>query len=188
MTLYSEYIDLEDEEIIGKYKLDHNPKWMSVLYRRYASLTYGLCLKYLKNKAQAEDASMDIFEKLPSRIVKHKIEKFKPWLYSVSRNHCLEQLRKEKRQFPKEKEAAFMYSEQLFHPDDINKEEELKALEKCIEELPDSQKKCIRLFYLESKTYQFVADALDISWNQVRSFIQNGRRNLKICLEKNGRK
>lgn len=187
MDIRTGHSDLSDEEVIESFKKKGDLKWMAVLYKRYAELTYGVCLKYFKNPTLARDASMNIFEKLPGKLIKHQVEKFKPWLYTVCRNHCLEQLRKENRNISKELNAGIMYSEQLFHPDDVDKEEKLNILEKCIGQLPLSQKKCITMFYLESRTYQFVSESMDLTWNQVRSFIQNGRRNLKNCMEKHGK-
>ena len=146
-------------------------------------LVFGLCLKYFNDTHQAEDAVMDIFDHLVTKLREHHVTHFKSWLYMVTKNHCLGKLRKNNSDKVKEKEAFRMYSEQIFHPDeveDIATKEKLKA---CMQKLKKEQSDCIRLFYLQEKSYQEVSDETGYDWNTVRSHIQNGRRNLKKCLE-----
>lgn len=176
---------LSDAELIAAYKESGDLQVLATLYSRYHSLVYGLCLRYFKNVEDSQDASVNIFESLISSVKRHNIETFKNWLYTLTKNHCLEKLRKESRSWRKEKEAESMYSSMVFHPDNImEKEAKLDKLEECIEALPLKQKECIRLFYLQKKSYQELSDELQLKWNTIRSFIQNGRRNLKNCMEK----
>jgi RNA polymerase sigma-70 factor (ECF subfamily) len=58
-------------------------------------------------------------------------------------------------------------------------------LEKCIETLGDEQKQCVKLFYLQEKCYKEITESTGFDMNKVKSYIQNGKRNLKICMEKN---
>ena len=68
------------------------------------------------------------------------------------------------------------------HPiDEIDKKED--KLEDCLKQLKDLQKKCIDLFYLKEKSYLQISSELHVTLNAVKSHIQNGKRNLKICLE-----
>jgi RNA polymerase sigma-70 factor (ECF subfamily) len=177
---------LTDEELLIKFKKDYDQQMLAQLYLRYTDLVYGVCMKYLKDAEAAKDAVMNIYQELLTKLQMHDVDQFKSWLYVVAKNHCLMQLRKEKKMVTVEFTPTVMQSEDFTHLDDVlEKENELKKLEFCIENLPVEQKQTIRLFYLESKCYNEIAEQTGYEWNKVRSLIQNGRRNLKICMEKN---
>ena len=160
---------------------------LAKLYLRYTYLVYGTCLKYLKDAETAKDAVMNIYQELLQKLTKHDVENFKSWLYVVTKNHCLMQLRKGKKMITIEFQPAIMQSEDFEHLDTVlNREQDFKKLEQCLERLPAEQKQAIQLFYLENKCYNEIAEQTGMEWNKVRSLIQNGRRNLKICMEKNG--
>ena len=130
---------------------------------------------------------MNIYEELLTKLQTNEVQNFKSWLYVVAKNHCLMQLRKEKKNITVEFTPSVMQSEDFTHLDSVlEKENELKKLEYCIEHLPIEQKQSIQLFYLENKCYNEIATQTGFDWNKVRSLIQNGRRNLKICMDKNG--
>jgi RNA polymerase sigma-70 factor (ECF subfamily) len=174
------------KELIEKYKATEDQNYVAELYRPYLPLVYGLCLKYLRNKTEAEDASMDIYINLLKKLKSHKIENFKSWLYVVTKNHCLDKLRSRTAKFSKESEAKVVYSERVYHPDNEENEEEVKKLQDCLENLPANQKKSIDMFYYQKRSYKEIASITGWTWSNIRSFIQNGRRNLKICMEQNG--
>ena len=178
---------LSDEALLDAFKESADQQMLAQLYLRYTDLVYGVCLKYLKDGEAAKDAVMNIYHELLIKLQSHEVENFKSWLYVVAKNHCLTQLRKEKKMVTVEFTPAVMQSEDFTHLDNVlEKENELKKLEFCIENLPGEQKQSIRLFYLENKCYNEIVDTTGFEWNKVRSLIQNGRRNLKICMEKNG--
>ena len=178
---------LTDEALLDAFKQNADQQMLAQLYLRYTDLVYGVCLKYLKNAETAKDAVMNIYQELLTKLQTHEVDNFKSWLYVVAKNHCLMQLRKEKKMITVEFTSAVMQSEDFTHLDSVlEKENELKKLEFCIENLPGEQKQSIRLFYLENKCYNEIVDTTGFDWNKVRSLIQNGRRNLKICMEKNG--
>ena len=170
-----------DEELIAEHKL--GKEGISELYNRYSKLVFGSCLKYFKNKPDADDAVSEIFVLIDKKLKTHEVSNFKSWLYTVTRNYCIEVLRKKNRHRDKISTAESMYSESIFHPDDIEDEDVLKKLEKCIEALPEKQRMTIDLFYYQKVTYKNIALKMGLSWDKVRSFMQNGRRNLKNCLE-----
>lgn len=179
----SAHDDISEEQLIKNYQATGNQKWLGQLFSNYLNLIFGLCLKYFKNKVEAEDAVMDIYELVGKKLKTHDIQDFRPWLYVVSRNYCLEQLRKNSRQSAKRKEADLMYSETIFHPDDIKKEKLLTKMEECLDKLNKEQNLCVRAFYLETLSYEQIVLKYELEWKKVRSFIQNGRRNLKNCME-----
>jgi len=172
--MLADYRDTGNLEVLGK------------LYERYMPLVYGLCLKYLKDDDLCKDAVMQIFEELVKKLRVHEVTNFKSWLYTVARNYCLMALRvSEKHKFVP-MEDHIMESGAFEHLDIDNlHESKLTVMENCIQKLPDEQKETIRLFYLEQKCYKEVADATGFDMNKVKSYIQNGKRNLKICIEKN---
>ena len=188
-----------DEELLAAYKASGELEVLAILYKRYMGLVLAICLKYFKTQPVSEDAVMDIFEQLIEKVKRHDIEHFKPWLGAVARNHCLMQLRK-KNPIDSENlrlEEDFMHSADIWHPNSgglpaspyaTTQEEEkefvLTSMESCLDTLVTQQKTCISLFYLEQKCYKEVADITGFAIDKVRSYIQNGRRNLKICMEK----
>jgi RNA polymerase sigma-70 factor (ECF subfamily) len=150
-------------------------------------LVFGLCLKYLQNREDASDAVMQIFEKLVSEIPRHDIQNFKSWLYVLAKNYCLMQIRSEKAKdkrmdrWIKDQEENMEFHPDL-HPIDRTRED-YPGLKECIEELKQEQRACIKLFYYENKSYREIALTLDMEEKKVKSYLQNAKRNLKICLE-----
>ncbi len=154
------------------------------LFNRYLEMVYGVCLKYMKEPEDAKDCVVNIFEELVTKLKKYEVENFKGWLYQLSKNHCLMKLRSGKK-FPSIINADVVHLSENFHPEETGeKEMQLSQMEECIKQLPDEQKEAIRLFYLEERCYKDIADIIGEEVNHVRSYIQNGRRNLKICMEK----
>ncbi|MBK6266919.1 sigma-70 family RNA polymerase sigma factor [Marivirga sp. S37H4] len=150
-------------------------------------LVYGVCLKYFKDREQSQDAVMAIFEELIIKLPKFEIENFKSWLYVLSKNHCLMELRKQKRSLTDHLESSsynHMENVQFVHHDDeALTEENLDRLNDCIAQLKIEQKQCIELFYLEKKSYQEIVETTAFDLKKVKSYIQNGKRNLKQCME-----
>jgi RNA polymerase sigma factor (sigma-70 family) len=178
---------LTDEELLTAFKENADQEMLAQLYVRYTDLVYGVCMKYLKNAEASKDAVMNIYQELLTKLQTNEVSNFKSWLYVVAKNFCLMQLRKEKKMVTVEFTPAVMQSENFEHLDSVlDKENELKRLELCIEHLPEEQKQSIQLFYLDNKCYNEIVEQTGLEWNKVRSLIQNGRRNLKICMEKNG--
>lgn len=176
-----------DEELLLSYQQNLNENALAILYLRYADLLYGVCLKYLQNAESSQDAVMNIYTEIVEKLKHHQVENFKGWVYVVAKNHCLMQLRKSKKTVTVEFQPQLMQNEDFTHLDDVlSKENDFLVLEKCMETLQQNQQKAINLFYLQNKCYNDIAIELDMEWNKVRSLIQNGRRNLKICMENNG--
>ena len=169
----------------ARYRRDEELDLLSLLYERYVELVYGLCLKYLENEASAEDAVMDIYEELGPKLLKHEVNNFKSWLYVFAKNHCLMKIRAQKKEPNLNFNPDLMHSLEELHPMSENGEEnpEINFLKECMDDLPDEQKNCIKWFYYEEKSYKEIADIENLPLGKVRSFIQNGRRNLKNCVE-----
>jgi RNA polymerase sigma-70 factor (ECF subfamily) len=160
---------------------------MGSLYHPYMPLVYGVCLKYLKDRAQAQDAVMDIFEKLAIELIKHNTpDVFKTWLYVVAKNFCLMKLRHDSSESNALKKMSVEFMDNGFsvHPLDEDEEVDLSpALKNCMEKLKEVQRKSIELFYYKKLCYKEIAAHLNIPEKKVKSDIQNGKRNLKLCLE-----
>ncbi len=175
---------LTDNELITKYKKTGDNSLVGELYKRYSHLVYGVCLKYLKNEDGSKDAVLQIFENLLTDLKKHEIANFKSWLHSVARNHCLMFLRKKQTQLKRinEYEATYQHEEAFAAPFAVHEKEEkeviLTKLETAMLGLKEEQRVCIELFFLKEKCYNEVAEITGYEIKKVKSYIQNGKRNL----------
>jgi RNA polymerase sigma factor (sigma-70 family) len=187
MFVSSPYKDQSDEALIEDYKRSGDAAIVGELFNRYTALVYGVCLKYLKDREESRDAVMQIFEKLMVSLREHEIHVFKAWLYVTARNHCLMQLRARKGKNFEELSPFLMETDTNGHHDGGPEiETNLHKLENCMQQLGLEQKRCVQLFYLEQKCYREITETTGYDLNKVKSYIQNGKRNLKICMEKNG--
>lgn len=177
------YDHITDTELLDYYYADKNQQWIGILLERYTLLLLGVCMKYLKDETEAKDCVQQIFLKVLTEVGKYRIEYFKSWLYMVAKNHCLMRLRDKGAKTLKE-----LNEEHLVHAESAHEltmdEKAYDFLEEAINELNEEQRQCVILFYLKKSSYQQIADKTGYSLLQVKSYIQNGKRNLKIILEK----
>jgi RNA polymerase sigma factor (sigma-70 family) len=177
---------LSDAELLSQFKSTFNLVPLSDLFMRYSALVYGVCLKYLKDRDEAKDMVMQVYEKLPSKLKNHEVLNFKSWLYTTTRNECLMHLRSQKSRIKEKIDPFIMESELIMHlEEEPQTEPNLAKLEGCIEELAAEQKDCVRLFFIQEKCYKEISEATGFEMSKVKSYIQNGKRNLKICMERN---
>ncbi len=186
------YGKISDDKLVSLYKESLDKEIVGELFKRYTRFVFLVSLKYLKNEDETKDAVMQIFEKLFDDLLNHKIENLKSWLYMVSRNHCLMILRKKqsdlkKNQDYKKDNANFMENDYNFHLKE-NEVKELKenSVRNAVNMLNKEQKECVNLFYFEGKSYSEIAQLTSYSEKKVKSYIQNGKRNLKNILTKEG--
>ncbi len=177
-----------DGELLRAYRLTGNLEILGVLYSRYIDLVYGVCLKYFKNREMSQDAVMEIFEKLIKELEKHQVNNFRSWLHVLTRNYCLMILRSLRKDISitvdiEDNEYLFMENNQELHPVDRGDAKE-EALEYCMEQLKEDQRECIKLFYYENKCYREIAEKMSINEKKVKSHLQNAKRNLKICMDR----
>lgn len=178
--------EYSDEELLSLFKDTSKAEYFQQLYERYIPLIYGLCLKYLQNTEQSQDAVIDIFENLSQKIQGYEIKIFKNWLYSVVKNHCFHILKENKREIIVNFDSKLMESEPILDllSENANVDKE-DALNKCLEQLPEPQRISVEKFFYEDKSYAEIVDETGFHLKSVKSYIQNGKRNLKICIEKN---
>jgi RNA polymerase sigma factor (sigma-70 family) len=175
----------DDASLIAAYQKDGDLEVLGQLYNKYMHLVFGVCFNYFKDEELSKDAVMQIFEELVVKLKVHQVQNFKSWLHVLSRNHCLMALRKSAKNPTVAMEDNFMENDNFVHLDiDDTKETQLTVMEKCMETLPEEQRKSVDLFYLQEKCYKEVADITGYDMLKVKSYIQNGKRNLKICIEK----
>lgn len=186
MAQLSKYKDHSDSHLINNFLETGDNVYVGELYKRYGHLVLGLCIKYQKDKDEAEDAVMTIFGQLLNDLKKHKVEYFKSWLYTYSKNYCLMQLRKKQNQLKKELDVK---ENEIFLMDYNNiehlnkKEQQISLMQSALNELNKEQKECLELFYLNNKSYTEIVTITGYNNNEVKSHIQNGKRNLKIKME-----
>jgi len=178
---------LTDEELLERYVSSGDAHHLGLLYERYMPMVYGVCLKILKDAGKSEDAVMAIYEELVRKTKEHQIESFRGWLYVLSRNHCLMEWRKNHRR-PTDSHAPedMVYYDAIEPVFEVELPRGRSPLAKCLDELPQQQRKSVEMFYYEDLSYKEIADLVSEEVGKVRSYIQNGRRNLKICLDKHG--
>ena len=179
---------LTDQELIIAFRQKKNTEALGTLYLRYTELVYGVCLKYFGQPELAQDAVMDIYEHINRKLPGHDVDNFPAWLYMVSKNHCLQILRKKSSSLTVSLDDPVMQNGKQWHHEDDDFElivavDEEARLHSCINTLPEWQQSCIRMFYFEKKSYADIAENTSLPLDTVRSHIQNGRRNLKKCME-----
>jgi RNA polymerase sigma factor (sigma-70 family) len=184
----SDLKSLTDDELLRHFKNDGEPVFVGELFKRYKHLVFGVCMKYLKDEDESKDAVMDIFEKLFKELKKSEVVNFKSWLFKVSVNHCLMMLRRKQPVFVREQNnlsEQSMESGLEIHLDgEMEVEDNIQLMEKGIEHLNDEQSVCIKLFYLEKKCYAEISEITGYDVNKVKSHLQNGKRNLRIYMER----
>ena len=179
------YAHLTDQELLEKFYTERDNHWIGIVLQRYTLLLFGVSMKYLKNEAEAQDAVQQIFLKAITELNKYKVEYFKSWLYMVCKNYCLMKIRDRQGKRPSEiRESMVLIAEENNTDYLLDKDRVLDIMEMTLEELNPEQKDCIKLFYLEKQSYQEISERTGFSLMQVKSYIQNGKRNLKILLEK----
>ncbi|PWT70396.1 MAG: sigma-70 family RNA polymerase sigma factor [Bacteroidetes bacterium] len=182
----SSHNHLTDQEILDHFYIDHNNDWLGILLERYVLLLFGVCMKYLKNEDEAKDSVQQIFLKVITELHRYKVSYFRSWIYMVAKNHCLMQLRDRqgKNISPVNDGVITPEEEENSLSQHVEKEQLLDLMSMSMDELNPDQRLCLTLFYLEKKSYQEIADITRYSLMQVKSYIQNGKRNLKILLDK----
>ena len=180
---------LSDRELVERYRYSYDTTYMGVLFQRYAHLLFGVCMKYLKNDDRAKDAVMEVFEKVLTDMRRHDVEDFRPWIYTVTKNHCLMGLRKEKSQNLKQEDyirftQEIMETEDVMHLNGMSAIEMDKNLLAAIETLKNEQQQCVKLYFFEKKSYEEIQEQTGFTYNEVKSHLQNGKRNLRLQLTK----
>ena len=180
------YQNISDTALLEKFYADKDNQWLGILLQRYTMLLLGVCMKYLKNEDDAKDSVQQVFLKAIAELHKYKVEYFKSWIYMVAKNHCLMKLRDRQGKAPAmlNEQTMAIEEEQSSPQTHIDKDRLLDAMSLAIEELNEEQKQCVTLFYLDKKSYTQIADSTGFSMMQVKSYIQNGKRNLKIGVER----
>ncbi len=179
------YQHITDLELLQHFYADHNNEWLGILLERYTLLLLGVCMKYLKNEEEAKDSVQQIFLKVIQELQKYKVEYFKSWIYMVAKNHCLMKLRNRQGKISVEinERLAAAPEEEIDRQALMQNDHTLELMEEALKELNPEQLQCVTLFYLQKKSYQEVSDATGYNMLQVKSYIQNGKRNLKIFIE-----
>ena len=174
-----------DEELLRRFLLSGDLNVLGELFRLHSSMVYYVCYRYLQDGEKSKDAVMQIFEELIKKVSKQEIRQFSSWLYVLSKNHCLMQLRSAKKMQHVSFDEFVEFPLSGHQEADEDKEKNLTELEKCMEKLPEKQQQSIELFFIKEKAYKEIVDLTGYSLNDVKSYIQNGKRNLKICMERN---
>lgn len=182
-----QYTHITDTELLNHYYTDGNNEWLGILLQRYTMMLLGVCMKYLKNEEEAKDGVQQVFLKVIDELGKYKVTYFKSWVYMIAKNYCLMKLR------DKGKYTAEVNERVMSTPDEteekasyIEREKTILHMQAALQQLNKEQQLCVTLFYLEKKSYQEITEQTGYSLMQVKSNIQNGKRNLKIQMQRMG--
>jgi RNA polymerase sigma-70 factor (ECF subfamily) len=181
-----------DEELLKHYKESGNKELFADLFKKHVSVVYGTCLFYLQDKAEAQDATMQLFERLMLDINNREIDNFKGWLSFVVRNHCISLIRKNKSYQKNMKSYGnFEYEYTAYETEEkiqaVSDDMMIEHMKLSLPKLKEGQRICVELFYLQNKSYQDIASETNYTLNEIKSYIQNGKRNLKLLLEEQTR-
>jgi RNA polymerase sigma-70 factor (ECF subfamily) len=176
---------ISDQQLLENFYRDKDNQWLGTLFQRYTLLLYGVCMKYLRNEEEAKDAVQQVFLKAITELQKYEVQYLKSWLYMIAKNYCLMKLRErgkppsniDDQQIADETDVSSLHHQ-------IEKNDRLELMQTCLLELSVEQKQCVTLFYLEKKSYQDISTITGYSVMQVKSYIQNGKRNLKLLMDK----
>lgn len=176
-----------DSDLVRLYKETGKSDYFGELYNRYIPLIYGLCLKYLQEEGKAQDAVMQLFEDLLPKLSRYEIREFRTWIYSVAKNHCFQLLRKENLEIATDFDQQFVETYDILYlldKEETSDDARTAALKHCMEKLPEPQQRCILSFFMEEMSYADIMEQTGYQLKSVKSYIQNGKRNLKSCIEK----
>ncbi len=176
---------ITDQELLERFYADRDNQWLGILLERYTLLLLGVCMKYLKNEELARDSVQQIFLKAITELQKYRVEYFKSWIYMVAKNHCLMQLRdKPGKNTIEVKESIPAEADETDKESLLLNEKTYEYMGEALKELNADQQLCVTLFYMEKKSYQQITEQTGYSMMQVKSHIQNGKRNMRILIEK----
>lgn len=179
----SNILNDNDSDIIARYKKNNDKDLIGILFDRHSHLVYGICYQYLKNEDSCKDAVLTIFEKLFHDLDKYEVTNFSSWIHSVARNYCFAVLKKE-HAMVELSEVDKAIEDDCEDENSILVENNLPHLNKALNSIKGKQKICVELFYLQNMSYIEITKKTGFSINEVKSNIQNGKRNLRIYLEK----
>ena len=180
------YKHISDQQLLENFHEDKDKQWLGILLQRYTLLLLGVCMKYLKNEEEAKDSVQQVFLKAITELQKYRVDYFKSWIYMVAKNHCLMKLRDKQGRLTVEINEKLVpaHEEEFDKQKFLEDEKTMELLTASLKELNPEQQQCVTLFYLQKKSYQEISTATGFSMMQVKSYIQNGKRNLKLLIEK----
>jgi RNA polymerase sigma factor (sigma-70 family) len=179
------YKSATDQQLLDNFYSDHNPEWLGILLPRYTLLLLGVCMKYLKNEDEAKDCVQQIFLKAITELNKYRVEFFKSWIYMVAKNHCLMKIRDGHGKIPVELTERHMSTtdEEADTEHFLQNDRAIELMAEALQALSAEQQQCVTLFYLQKRSYQQISEATGFTMMQVKSYIQNGKRNLRLMIE-----
>ena len=180
----SRYDHISDSELLNLFYSDKNQEWIGILLERYTLLLLGVSMKYLKDENEARDCVQQIFLKVLTEVSKYRIDYFKSWLYMVAKNHCLMKLRERSGKVVKELNEHHVAATESNRQELAESEQTYDLLEEALKELNEEQRQCVILFYLKKYSYTQISEKTGYTMMQVKSYIQNGKRNLKIIIDR----
>lgn len=171
--------------LIGRIALG-NREAFTDLYSATSPKLFGVCLRILNNRAEAEDALQEVYIKIWRDASKFAPSDFSPmsWLIAIARNHAIDRIRASKPVAVDVDEMADLSDEAANPEKEAILSSDRRGIERCLDELPEARAVAIRGAYLEGYSYQELAEQQKIPLNTVRTWLRRGLLKLKECLER----
>lgn len=179
-----ELVSGEDEFWIRAYFQSGDSEYWGRIFEKYKKRIFLRCLTLLQDNEDASDLTSETFIKAHENIQKYDMKRpFFPWLQQIATNLCIDLLRRKTIiQFTQTDEKIEFHS-----AEDVTKKVENRELGdtilKALKSLKNHQKRCFCLFYIHRKSYKEIAELTGYSYNDVRSYIQNGKRKFKLVMQ-----
>ena len=177
--------NISDNELLQMYFKTDNLDYIGILFKRYTRILIGVSLKYTSDLHHAEDVVQQVFIKFLDA-VHPQIANVGGWLYQMTKNESINFTKKQGRQQIQHLEREEYHLSDTTD-DEIKallyKEHQSELLMAAISELKSDQRKAIECFYFHNLSYEQIAVQNNWSIGEVKSYIQNAKRNLKIKLQ-----
>jgi RNA polymerase sigma factor (sigma-70 family) len=175
---YSKHSSLLDEELVSLYVTTQRNEYFEEIYERYANKVYRKCYSFVYSQEKAEDLTHDIFLKLVVKIGTYKeSSKFSTWLYSITYNYCMDQIRVNK----KKTEVALQDNYDMSEEEDDSELMDFHGTElnKSLKQLPSEERMLLQMKYQEDFSIKEIADTLKISESAVKMRLMRSKEKLK---------
>lgn len=151
-----------------------------LLYKATSAKLYGVCLRVLNDRADAEEALQEVYIKIWNRSDRFAVSELSPmsWLIAIARNQAIDRIR-QRRQHTVEIDAAAGV------PDPSSRSpSEARQLQKCLEELEADRADAVRSAYIRGDSYAELAERYSVPLNTMRTWLRRSLIKLKNCLER----
>ncbi len=173
----------EIETLISRVALGDRAAFRA-LYAATSAKLFGVCLRVLKNRTDAEDVLQETFVKIWNNAAKYQVSGYSPitWLVTIARNQSIDRLRSRRPDAADLTEAEEIPDRTASPEQQVIMGGEAARLRTCLEKLSPGRAEAVKAAYMEGYSYQELADRLQQPINTVRTWLRRSLITLKDCL------